>query len=276
MYDDIQRSEWYSLRKYYSSDMLARLSSDVDTIASVLINLLPSIIVTSVQLVLVLVILFKNDPVLACIGLVIGPVGMIVGLLFKNKYSKYQKMLKESRSEYYTFLQESLSNISVVKTFQLEDANNETFADIRNRRMNLVLKSSALSSVMSSSMKFVYSIGYVITFSWCAYRLTTSADADGVAVFTYGTMALFLSLVSQVQVSIRSLGNIVPRLYILKISSKRIREISEIQNEDYTRKGTTPREVSLSAKNVEFAYETDEGIVLSDLSFEIPAKSYVG
>lgn len=277
MYDNVQRSEWYSLKKFHSGDMLSRLSSDVDTIASVLITLLPNVVVTCVQLILVLVILFLNDPVLACIGLIVGPLGMIAGLIFRRKYSKYQKMLRESHSEYYSFFQESLSKIGVVKTFQLEEHNNEVFSDIRNRRMKLVIKSAVLSNAMGSSMRLIYSIGYVITFSWCAYRLTTaSLDADGMATFTYGTMTLFLSLVSQVQASIRALGQLIPKLYSLKISSQRIREISEIENEDYEKKDSSPKEVSLKAKNVEFTYETDEGVVLSDISFEIPANAYVG
>lgn len=277
MYDNVQRSKWYSLKKFHSGDMISRLSSDVDTIATVLITLLPNVIVTGVQLILVLVILFLNDPVLAWIGLIVGPVGMIAGLIFRRKYSKYQKMLRESHSEYYTFFQESLSKIGVVKTFQLEDHNNEVFSDIRNRRMKLVMKSAVLSNAMSSSMRLIYSIGYVVTFSWCAYRLTTaSVDMNGMATFTYGTMTLFLSLVSQVQASIRALGQIIPKLYSLKISSQRIREISEIENEDYTQKDSTPKEISLKAKNVEFTYETDEGVVLSDLSFEVPACAHVG
>ena len=87
MFDNVQRSEWFKLSKYHSGDMLARLSGDVDNISSTLITLLPGIIVTCVQLALVLIILFSNDPVLACIGLIVGPVGMIVfsGSFIKNR-----------------------------------------------------------------------------------------------------------------------------------------------------------------------------------------------
>lgn len=275
MFDNVQRSQWYHLSKYHSGDMLSRLSSDVDNISSTLITLLPSIIVTGIQLILVLVILFMNDPVLACIGLIIGPIGMIASLIFKKKYSEYQRKLRESHSKYYSFLQETLSKIGVVKTFELEDENIEKFEDIRNDRMKLVMKSSVLSSVMGSLMRLVYGIGYVVTFSWCAYRLYQSATYGDFS-FTYGTMTLFLTLVSQVQASIRSLGNVIPKLYSMKVSAQRIREISEIDNEDYCSLGNIPKSVSLKAKNVQFTYETDDGTVLSDLSFEIPANKNVG
>lgn len=277
MFDNIQRSEWYKLSKFHSGDMLARLSGDIDNISSTLITLLPNIIVTAIQLVFVLIILFINDPFLACIGLIVGPIGMIASILFRKKYSEYQKKLKESQSEYYTFFQESLSKISVIKTFQLEDHNNDKFTDIRNKRMKLVMKSSALASGMNSAMRLIYSIGYVVTFSWCAYRLTTaSVDANGVATFTYGTMTLFLSLVSQVQASIRSLGHVLPKFYSLKVSSQRIREISDIENENYNSIDNLPKTVALKANGVQFSYETDEGNVLSDFTFDIPACSHIG
>lgn len=277
MFDNIQKSNWYKLSKFHSGDMLARLSGDIDNISSTIITLLPNIIVTGIQLILVLVILFINDPVLACVGLIVGPIGMVASLVFRKKYSEYQKKLKESQSEYYSFFQESLSKIGVIKTFQLEEHNNEKFSDIRSRRMRLVMKSSVLGSAMSSAMRLIYSIGYIVTFSWCAYRLTTATvDANGVATFTFGTMTLFLTLVSQVQTSIRSLGHVLPKFYSLKVSSQRIREISEIENEDYETIDTIPQSISLKATDVQFSYETDEGQVLSDITFEIPAHSYVG
>jgi len=276
MFDGIKQSDWYKLSKYHSGDILARLSDDVNNVASPLITMLPKIIVTAIQLVLVLVILLINDPVLACIGLIVGPLGLIANFVFRKKYSEYQKKLRESHSEYFTFIQESVTKIGVVKTFQLEDYTNERFDNIRDKRMKLVMKSSVLSSIMRSAMKLIYSIGYIVTFSWCAYRLTTAVvDVNGVASFTYGTMTLFLSLVAQVQSSIRSLGQVVPTLYSMKISAQRIREISDIEKEEYSENNSMPKAVSVKASNVQFAYETDEGQVLSDISFEIPANTYV-
>ncbi len=281
LFDRIQRSVWDKVTKYHSADMLARLSADVDTIAKTIIGLLPSIIVTCCQLAIVLVILISNDPMLTIMGLIIGPLGVIASLCLRKKYSYYQRKLRETRSEYYAFMQESFSNVNVVKTFQLEDKNNNNFKNIRDRRMNLVLKTATLSSVMSSFMRLVYSIGYVATFSWCAYRLTsaeTFIDPFGMeaTTYTYGTMTLFLSLVGQLQSSIKALGHVVPELYSLVVSAKRVREISDIETEEYKDIEKMPSKISLSAKNVSFTYDDDERLVLNNLSFDIPANCRVG
>lgn len=281
MFDRVQRTSWRALHGYHSGDLLSRLTSDVDSIASTLISLVPNLIVTACQLVLVLIILIKYDPTLAVIGLIVGPIGMIAAIVTRKKYSYYQQKLRETHSEYYAFLQESLSSIGVVKTFQLESRNNARFEEIRAKRMNLVLRSAVLNHIMSSIMRLIYSIGYVVTFSWCAYRLTTATtfiDPNGVevATYTYGTMTLFLSLVSQVQGAIRSLGGIIPRFYSLVVSAKRVREITELEAEDYIHDGKMPTHVALRASDVAFTYDDEQKNVLSGLSFSIPAGSRVG
>lgn len=278
----IQKSDWYSLRQYHSGDLLSRVSSDVDAVASTLISIIPQVVVTFCQLLIVLYILFKNDPVLACIGLVVGPLGLLTLVIFRKKYVYYQKLLRESHSEYYSFLQESFASIGVIKTFQLEKRNNERFDDLRRRRMNLVLRHSALGSLMHSLMRLVYSLGYVITFSWCAYRLSTAEPIiDSVtglqsATFTYGTMTLFLSLVSQVQGAIRVIGGVIPQCYSLVISAERLREITELGSEGDAEGGHVPSSVSVRAENVSFSYEAEEGNVINGATFFVPAGCHVG
>ncbi len=272
MYDKVQRSVWLKLTKYHSGDLLSRLSGDVDKIASILITMAPNMIVTFCQLIIIMIILLKNDPVLVLIGMVIAPIGMITSVIFRKKYSVYQNALRESHSEYYAFMQESLSNINVTKTFQLENENNLSFDSIRNKRMELVMKSSVLSTVMTSFLRLIYNLGYVITFSWCAYNLTNSA----ITGYTFGTMTLFLSLSSQLQGSMRSLGKVIPQMFSLFVSAKRLYEISEIENEDYEEIDNMPESVGLKVSDVSYSYDTDSEAVLKNIDFEIPANSRVG
>lgn len=281
MFDRVQRSVWDKITKFHSGDMLARLSGDIETIASSIVSMLPNIIVTCCQLILVLIILVKNDPMLAVIGLIVGPIGLIASIIFRKKYSHYQKLLRESHSEYYSFLQECFSNIGVIKTFQLENRNNTVFKSFRNKRMKIVIKASIVGNVMSSLMKLVYSIGYVVTFSWCAYRLTTAVtytDPSGaeVATYTYGMMTLFLSLVSQLQGSIKSLGHVVPQFYSLIVSAKRVREITDLEPEAYEEIDTMPQKVGLKVQDVCFSYDAEDRTILKDMSFIIPPNSRVG
>ena len=261
MFDKTQRGSWKDITAYHSGDMLARLTSDIDNVASNIISMVPSLVITMIKLAIILVILLKNDPTIALIGLIVGPIGMILAILFRRPYKNCQRILRESQSEYYTFFQETLGNLDVVKAFQLENKNNEYFESFRARRMKTVLKSARLSTLMSSVMRLIYGIGYVVAFCWCASQMGTHPG------YTYGTMTLFLSLVSQLQGSVRGLGTIIPTFYSVLVSSKRIREITEQFPEEETGKTDIPASVGLSVKNVSFSYNSK--VILNNICAEI-------
>lgn len=269
MFDRVQRSKWQAVNKYHSSDMLSRLTGDVNTVANSIISIVPSVVVAMVEFAIVLAILLYYDPNMALIGLVVGPLGVIAGAVFRRKYVKYQKALRESESEYFSFIQESLANIPVTKAFQLEDDNNEFFSKLRKRRLALVMKSSRLGALMHVVMKLIYNLGYVVAFSWCAYRLANPQDN-----YTYGTMTLFLSLVSVLQSTIRSMGGVVPMMFTSIVAAKRLRRITDVESEDYTPAEPVPEKVGLELKNVSFTYDNER--VLNNVSLKVSSGRRVG
>lgn len=268
MFDRTQRGFWEKISSFHSGDMLARLNGDVEVIASNLISILPSLVVTSAQLIIILFIVLRTDPVLALIGLIAGPVGLIVSVVFRKSFQKYQKLLRESQSEYYTFFQENLSNIGVVKSFQVEDRNNLRFQEICDKRLKMVVKSARIRAAMSASTRLIYGIAYVLAFGWCAHQLQTNP------LYTYGTMTLFLSLVTQIQSAVGGLGGIVPQIFTTVICARRVREITEQGEECSDTTGDVPERVGLRLENVSFTYDNET--VLRDISFEIPPLSHVG
>ena len=262
MFDKVQRSSWYEISKFHSADMLSRLTGDVSTVANSIITMVPMAVVAAIELVIVAAILIYYDPVMAVIGFVIGPLGVIAGALYRRKYVKYQKNLRESESEYYSFFQETLANLSITKTFQLEDRNNVYLEDVRERRLSHIIKGSRLGALMSVVIKLIYNIGYLAAFSWCAYRLSIP---DG--CYTYGTMTLFLSLVSVLQGTIRELGSIVPQMFSVLVSARRIREITDVTPEIYQNKTEIPKKVGLELENVSFKYDNEK--VIKDVSIKV-------
>ncbi len=269
MFDRVQRSRWFDISKFHSADILSRLTGDVNTLAGAIISIVPTAIVALTELLIVAAVLIYYDPVMALIGLVVGPMGVIAGTVFRRKYMKYRKELRESESEYYSFFQETLLNLPVTKTFQLEERNKEHFEEIRDKRLSLVMRSSRLGAFMHIFMKLVYHIGYVVAFSWCAYRLS-----DPTTGYTYGTMTLFLSLVSILQGTIKSLGAIIPQMFSTIISARRLREITEVPAEEETQKEDIPHSVGLEIRNVNFTYESEK--VLDGVSLSVKPSERVG
>ncbi len=268
MFDRTQRCNWQDISSFHSGDMLARLNGDVDSVASNLISILPNLLITALQLGIILIILLVTDPVLALIGLIVGPTGMILTVFFRKPFQRYQNDIRESQSEYYTFFQETLGNLDVIKAFQLEDENNRYFESFRGRRLKTVMKSTRLSTMMSSVLRLVYGVGYVVAFCWCASQIHSNPD------YTYGTMTLFLSLVSQLQGSIGGLGSVIPRFYTTLVSATRVREITEQQPEAAATRQDVPERVGVTIRDVSFAYKDET--VLHSVDLQIAPCERVG
>ena len=267
MFDRVQKSVWTELSKYHSGDIVTRLTTDISTISSGLISIIPSAIIMGIRLIVAFFILFYFDRWLAFFALFVAPIGAFSALLYRKRYGYYYKKLRDTESSYRTFMQENLSSIAVVKTFQREEDNNAHMADIRMERMGLVMKSSRLSAMMVTFIRLIYRAAYVIAFCWSAYRISTGQ-------ITYGTMTIFLTLVSQVQGSVSSLGSTVPQLYRMLISAKRITDIVDIKNETYNEIATVPEQVSVEMKDVTFAY--DKKNILEHLSLSVKPGDIVG
>ncbi len=268
MFDRVQKSIWIELSKFHSGDIVTRLTSDISTIASGLISIIPSMIVLSIRLIVSFCILFHYDRWIAVFAFIIAPAGAISALFYQKKFRYYQRMLRESESEYRSYMQENMSNIIVVKAFQQEKNNMDRMQGIKNKRMKLIMQSSKLQALMSGLMRVIYSSGYVVAFCWGAYRIAKGE-------ITYGTMTVFLSLVSQVQGSVSSLGSIFPQIYSMLVSAIRIMEIVDIRDEDYSDRDTEPEKVSVDLYNVTFSYISGRK-VFENVSFEVSPGEIIG
>ncbi|MBR4727246.1 MAG: ABC transporter ATP-binding protein [Clostridia bacterium] len=266
-YTDIQRSVWLRISKFHSGDLVTRLTSDIASLAEGMITLLPRTLLTFVQLLISFLILFYYDKSIALFALIIGPIGAVCLFFFRERYKKYQTALRECESDYRSFMQESLSSLTVMKTFRQETANEQRMEGLKQRRLDLILKNTALGSAMSAVLRIVYSAGYVITFCWGAYRISTGR-------ITYGTLTIFITLVSQVQGSVSGLAGIIPQVYNMLISSKRITEVAGLEKEVYTGREDVPSKVGLEVRDVTFAYDREP--VLRDLDFTVAPGEKIG
>ena len=266
-FNDIQRSSWLDITKVHSGDLVTRLTSDIGSISDGLINIIPKTILIVIQLLVAFFILFHYDKPIALFALILGPIGAACLVIFRGRYKKYQEELRITESEYRSFMQESLSNLTVVKAFGQEEANDQKMEGFKKKRLNLVFKNARLSNIMGALMRIVYSAGYVIAFCWGSYRISTGD-------ITYGTLTIFITLVSQVQGSISSLAGIVPQFYSMLISAKRITAVIDLPKEEYTGKSDVPAAVGLEARHVDFAYDTE--LILKDVNFQVKAGEKIG
>lgn len=261
IYEEFVNSRWNLIKKYHSGDILTRLTTDINNVSDGMFSIASFVISLIVQLVLAFLLLLHYDASLAIFAIILGPFTAFISVLFGVKLKKIQEMVQKSESKYRSFLQENISNISVIKAFSYEKESQRKLNNLRDERLYWVMKKSKISTFANFFMGFAFSFGYLFAFVLGAIKLSQNN-------ITYGTMTAFLSLVSQVQRPIVSLANIIPKIISILASSGRIIEINTLEKEKNSMNLNLKGIVGLKIKNLDFSYENKKIIKNFNLIIE--------
>lgn len=266
VYDKILNSSYHEVQKYHTGDLMTRFTSDCGTIANGIASILPSIISLIIEFIITFCVLLHYDPVLAIFAVLIAPIGGIMSIWLGRKLRKLQVKVQETESNYRSFIQESLSNILIIKTFCYEQASADRLTELRNERFYWVYKKTKMGLVASSAIGLGFQGGYILAFAWGAAKLSTKQ-------ITYGTMSVFLTLVNRIQSPILGLANTIPSIVSVLASAGRIIELQALPLEKCLEDTMKPQQVGVEIKNLTFGY-TDE-LLLQDTNLTIRPNEFV-
>lgn len=267
IYEKIINSHWMEVKAYHTGDLMTRLTSDAGNIADGLIGTIPNICILLMELVLVFFTLFSYSPFLAVLALLVAPVAAITCWWFGKKLKTLQKKVQESEASYRSFLQESLANLLIVKSFANEDYSAEKLTELREERFYWVFKKAKMGLASSTVMSMAFQIGYIAAFTYGAIQISNGS-------ITYGVMSVFLALVNRVQAPIVQLAQQIPRVVMILTSAARVMELQQIPLEKKLETSIKPENVGIKVDNLKFGYVQNE-IVLDDVNLEIHPGEFV-
>lgn len=285
IYNHIQYSDWLEQSKFHSVSLLTRVTSDVGNISSAILGTIPSLVSLTVTLVGSFYTLINWAPSIAIVAVFLGPFLVLIGRFFSSKLKDLYKEAQEEDVKYRSFMQESMQNIMIVKTFCMEKINTNRLIEIQNNKYKIAMRNTKLSTMTSLCMSFCSSFAYFTIFTWGVLNI-----AKGVS--TYGTFTGMLQLYSKIQSPFSSLASMIPGLISTIAATERLMEIEAIPvekmaiEEDYAddinnNLSVASNPINISAKicneftrpdicfeNVSFAYKANNNI-LNDINLTI-------
>lgn len=269
IYKHIAYSDWLEQSKFHSVSLLTRVTSDVGTISSALLGTIPSLVSLTVTLVGSFYTLISWAPSIAFVAVFIGPFLVLIARLFGRKLKVLYKEAQEEDVRYRSFMQESIQNIMIVKTFCMEKINMSRLQEIQDNKYKIAMRNTKLSVMTSMSMSFCSSLAYFTIFIWGVLNI-----AKGLS--TYGTFTGMLQLYSKVQAPFSSLASMIPGLIGTVAAAERLMEIEAIPLEkiapkeidDTVSEGFQAPDILL--ENVSFGYKENINI-LNNISLNIKA-----
>ena len=266
VYEKIINSTWLDITKYHTGDLMTRLTSDAGAIADGIVGTIPGIIQLMIELVMVFFTLFYYSPMLAILALCIAPVAGITSWFLGRKMKRLQVKVQESEAAYRSFIQESLANVLIVKSFANEGYSADRLTKLRENRFYWIFKRAKLSLASGTVLGLGFQIGYISAFAYGAYQISRK-------LITYGTMSVFLTLVNRVQSPIIGLAKQIPHIASILASAGRVMELQSIPLEEKLPENINSDEIGIKIDNLTFGY-TDE-TVFEDVSLDIKPGEFV-
>lgn len=264
LYSHITYSEWIEGIKYHSGDLISRIINDTSSITNLVVYTLPNIISLSFTIISSFIILLSYEPTIAFLTIIIAPVALIFSRFYGKKLKSIHLRNQENESQYLSYMQESIKNRLIVKTFCLEEHNIQNFSNIQSKRIGLSLSRSSISTLYSSTINFSYWLTYFLIFCLGSFRISSGT-------LTFGTLTALLQLSMNVQAPLSSLASSLSQFITAYASSERLITIERLSLETIS-KAKNDKSVfilpTIEYNNVSFGYK-DSMPILRDLSFNI-------
>lgn len=269
IFSKLLNKDWQSISAHHSGELLNRINSDVNVVVNGVSTVLPNFFSLITKLVSAFFAMFMLDRTFAFIAIAIGPPVIIAATVYSKKMKSLHKKTQEAEGKTSGFMQESLQNMLMIKSFGSENFIAEKSGILQKIAYKLKIKRNTISIFASAALFLVFSASYYVALAWGAYRL-----AQG--LITVGTMTAFLQLINQIQTPFMNLSTLMPQVYSALASAERVMEAEYMPDE--TDKNMTAVNMedfsALQAKNLSFSYDNGD-IVLEDAEFEIKKNEFV-
>lgn len=261
MLDRILRSEWHGKETHHSGDVINRLETDVNNVVNFLTQTLPSTISTLAMFIGAFCYLASMDWRLAIIVVIMIPLFVLVSKLYVRQMRQLTHRVRQSDSKVQSVLQEIIQHRMLIKTLESDEEAVEKLENTQSELRHHVVRRTRFSVFSNLVLNFGFACGYLLAFTWAAFRMSAGS-------LTFGGMTAFLQLVNRIQQPARQLTKLVPAFVSVLTAAERLMELEEDPLEEQGDPIVFDAPCGVRFSGVSFAYEEEEGNVISDLSFD--------
>lgn len=261
IYEQVLQTNWESLSKYRSGDLLYRVNGDASMVANTILTFLPNVVTTLISFGGAFVIVVKNDPIMAVIAMAGAPVSFLTSRYSMKKMRDFQRDNQEVASDRTVFDQETFQNLQFIKAFGMVDRVMEKFYKIQKETVDVALLQNKFQQWTTIVTSLVgQAVGYAC-YGFAAYRLWRGD-------ISYGTMTMFVSMAGSLRGSFSGIISLMPTVIRAGISAERIMEVTSLPRDSMEQKEEAEEAkqrskeegVFVRMENVDFAYEEDHWI----------------
>lgn len=260
-------TDWESLHRYHSGDLLSRINTDVTTVASSVLGWVPTLVIQSTRFLGYLIVIMVYDPTMALISLLMAPISILAARPFLGKMRKLSGDMRNVSAEMMSFHEETLQTAQSIKAFNLVEVFVSRLYKVQDKYYDKSMEFTRISVLNSSFLSVVSTVISYSCLGWGAYRLWDHQ-------IDFGTMVLFIQMAGYLAAALSALIKLVPSGIECTTSAQRIMTILDLPREnledrkeveELIQKGTP---IELKIEDLQFSYQ-ERNMVLDSLELEI-------
>lgn len=271
VFNKIQDFSFANLDTFQVPSLITRLTNDCNTIGLVTMMSLRMAIRAPAMMIFALFMSFRINASLAKVFLVSLPILTIAIVLVLSKARPLFLKLQTRVDKVNGIIQENLTNIRVVKSFNRQGFEEEKFKEKNDDLMNTALKAiSYIILLMPVFNLVVYAT--IIAVLWFGGRQIVLGSMTG------GGLISFVTYITQVLMSLMMISFYFMNLLRGSASVARIVEVLNTESEikEITNPVTEVKDGSISFENVSFIYPGSLECTLNNIDFNIESGETLG
>ena len=245
-----------------TGDIVSRIIADAEQFSDGLILGFQNLFSGVITILGTLFFMFTINIWLALIVLVLTPLSLFVSKFISKRTYKYFKKQSEQRGKETSYIEEMLSNIKVVKSYNRENENSENFDVINEELGKDSLNATFFSSLTNPCTRFVNSIVYaVVGLSGALFAIN--------GIITVGNLSASLTYANQYTKPFNDITGVITELQNAIACAGRLLEVIDAKRESDA-KGQLPSNVKgdFTVSDVAFSYDKNKELI-KNLSFEL-------
>lgn len=274
VYGKVQQFSFANIDKYSTGSLVTRLTNDITQLQNFVNMMLRMFLRAPGMLIGALIMAITMNPELARILAVTIPVILVVEfVVIRMGFPRFTAM-QEKIDKLNSTIQESLTNIRVVKSFVREDHEAGKF-----RKSNADLKDAALRALgvvifmMPLMMLLMNTTSLAVV--WFGGKRVIAGN------MLVGDFSAFLTYITQILMSLMMMSMLFMNSSRALASARRVKEVMEekvdLSDEDAAHKHARVERGEIEFRNVSFRYyKNSENRVLADINLKIEAGMTVG
>ena len=259
-FSKILRSDYAKVQTYHSGELLNRLTTDIQEVATDTVGLAPAIVGMVVQCLGAIAALLTIDPLFTGIYVVCGAIFGGISAAFRRQFKKHQKEVLEADGNTRSFMQEGVSSVMTLKAYGAEEKTTEKAKNYANVYYAKRMKRNVLRSSMNAVFSLLSNFGLIFAVVWCSIDVL-NGNSD------YGSILSVILLLMQLQHPFSAFSSLIPVYYSQMASGERLSELDALPCEMIANTNENSEAVyremrEISFENVAFTYGRES--VLTD------------